>query len=392
MDRVSALIEQAKRATSLEDIGEPSFREGLERLVASADTQARLNEQGRALLDHQIVNLLSRRLEVEHTFALHPEIEEQEIVAPLIGLGLPRTGSTAFSCLLAEDPAVRSIRAWESSSPCPPPETATEHSDPRIAEQIRQMALTDSLAPRLKSMLPQSPTAPSECQFYMGQDFKSQLFQAEVRIPDYVNWLNHEADLVPTYQYVKRLLKLLQWHCPPHRWRLKNPSHIVFIEALDKVFPDARYWMTHRSIREVIPSVVDLYAEFSRSYTDDLDIRFIADMNMDWTEIGLKRVFAFRDRGNDSRFFDVDFATFQRDPFPVIAELYAFLGEPFTAEARARMEAWRRDTPRDKHGKHEVDPTALGIDIDALSKRFAFYDERLAHLHMAGARANASAN
>jgi hypothetical protein len=41
----------------------------------------------------------------------------------LIGLGLPRTGSTALSMLPAQDPDVRYLRRWESSQPCPPPST-----------------------------------------------------------------------------------------------------------------------------------------------------------------------------------------------------------------------------------------------------------------------------
>lgn len=39
----------------------------------------------------------------------------------------------------------------------------------------------------------------------------SAVFQAFAYIPTYVEWLNHHADLVPTYAYVKRVLKLLQW-------------------------------------------------------------------------------------------------------------------------------------------------------------------------------------
>jgi len=377
LDRISTLIDRARTATSLRDLGEPSFREGLERLVASVDAQARLNEQGRALFEYQIVDLLSKRLEVEHWYALHPEIDEQQIEAPLIGLGLPRTGSTAFSCMLAADPRVRSIRAWESSAPCPPPETATELDDPRIAAQEQAMVHTALLSPRFQSMLPMTPTAPSECQMYMAQDFRSQVFQATYRIPDYVTWLNNEADLVPTYKHVKRILKLLQWRCPPTRWRLKNPSHIVFIEALDIVFPDARYWMTHRPIEDVIPSVVDLYAELSGPYTDDLDIRYIAEMNVGWTELGLKRVFEFRRNGNDPRFFDVEFSAFQGDPLNTIERLYAFLGEELTDEAHARMVAWRRDTPRNEYERREFDREGLGIDRKSLQARFAFNDERV---------------
>ncbi|MCW1429521.1 sulfotransferase family protein [Novosphingobium sp. JCM 18896] len=380
MKTFKQLLEAARTATALEDFGEETFREGLERLLASLDGEARLNLQGEMLIEHQIVDLLSRRLEVEHWYAMHPEIDDQEIVAPLIGLGLPRTGSTALGCLLAEDPAVRSLRAWEANAPCPPPEAASEHSDPRIEEQRVRSAQIDAIAPRLKMMIPVSPTAPTECQQFMGFDFKSQIFQASARIPSYFAWLNHDADLVPTYRYVKRVLKLLQWRCPPHRWRLKNPAHMLFIDALDTVFPDARYWMTHRDIAKVIPSVVDLYRELSRAYTDEPDGGWIVAANVEWTSTGLERVRAFRERGHDRRFFDVDFLEVQTAPMDVMERLYAFLGEEFTIEARRRMLAWREQEPVNKHGRHSYDPASLGVDLAAVSARFAFYD------HEAGRR------
>jgi hypothetical protein len=373
MDRVSALLERARATTSLDDFGDESFREGLEILVASAEGQARFNAMGWAAFDHQVVDFLSCRLEVEHWYAKHPEIDEQEIVAPLIGLGLPRTGSTALSCLLAEDPAVRSIRTWESQAPCPPPETATEHDDPRIAEAAARQVLQEQMTPRLRAMLPLSPTAPMECQNFMGYDFKSMVFGAFARLPDYSDWLNHKADLVPTYQYVKRVLKLLQWRCPPTRWRLKNPNHTLFITALDKVFPDARYWMTHRDIAGVIPSVSELYYELGKRLSDDLERTYMAEFCQEWTELGMRRVIAFRDAGADARFFDIHFAPFQRDPFPAMEDLYRFLGEPFTGEARRRMQAWRDGSPREKH---EYDPAAFGIDLDRVRERFRFYSDR----------------
>jgi len=369
-------MRRAQIATSLEDFGEDGFREGLERLVASADAEARLSARGQAAFDGQIVDFLSRRLEVTHWYARHPEIEAQEITAPLIGLGLPRTGSTALGYLLAADPAARCIRTWESIAPCPPPEADTQHEDPRIAVAERALARREALFPRMKTMLPATPTGPTECQTLMGHDFKSQIFQAFAHVPGYVKWLHHEADLVPTYRYVKRVLKLLQWHCPPKRWRLKNPSHSVFIDALAQVFPDARFWMTHRAIESVLPSVCDLYFELSRAYSDHVDKRFLGEQNAEWTELGLRRLVAFRDAGREGRFFDVYFAPFQKDPFPTLERLYAFLGETLTAETRARMRAWRESTPRDRHGEHRYDPADFGIDLAALRRRFEFYSER----------------
>lgn len=374
--RASELMAQAKAETSLAYFGDESFREGLEILVASADAEARFNAIGKASFDAQIVSFLSFRLQIEDWYARHPEIDEQEIAAPLIGLGLPRTGSTALSCLLAEDPKARVIRTWEAIAPCPPPEAATQDSDPRIAVAEAAMARRERLFPRMKAMLPSTATGPTECQTFMGYDFKSQLFQAFAHIPTYVEWLNHKADLVPTYHYVKRILKLLQWRCPPTRWRLKNPSHSMFIGALAEVFPDARFWMTHRDIASVAPSVCDVYYELSKAYSDHVDKIFLGEQNTAWTELGLRRVIAFRDAGNDDRFFDIHFAPFQKDPFPILEQLYGFLGEELTAETRARMAAWRERMPREKHGSHTYDPAAFGIDVDALRERFRFYSNR----------------
>ena len=106
---VDELIAAARRRAGLHDFGEESWREPLGILVDSWNTEAALNELGVAAMTDLAVGFLVRRLEVEHWYAEHPEIDEQQIVAPLFGLGLPRTGSTATSYLLAQDPARRSL-------------------------------------------------------------------------------------------------------------------------------------------------------------------------------------------------------------------------------------------------------------------------------------------
>jgi hypothetical protein len=378
MGRVSELMDAARAASGLDDFGADSFREGLERLVASADREANLNAAGRAMFDGMAIMLLSRRLEIEDWYNRHPEIDEEEIVAPLMVLGLPRTGSTALHCLLGEDPAVRVMRNWECMMPCPPPEEAAYWTDPRIAAMEAQMKQRDVLTPRMKQMLPSTATSPTEDQVTMGFDFTSQFFQAAFRVPSYVEWFNHEADLVPTFEYVKRVLKLLQWRTASKRWRLKNPTYSLFIDALDKVFPDARYCMTHRDPANVIPSVSDLYFEMHKPNTDAPDKAWLGEVTVESFALGMDRMMAFRDAGNDARFFDIHFAPFQKDPFPTLAKLYDFLGEDFTPEAEARMRAWRDDTPRDKHGRHEYDAADFGIDLAALRRRFATYTERFA--------------
>ncbi|MFT4027529.1 MAG: sulfotransferase [Novosphingobium sp.] len=376
MERADAYVERARRTTGLGELGTETWREGLERLIAAVRSEARLNQAGIAQCEGMVTMLLMKRLEIEDWYARHPEIDDQQITRPLLILGLPRTGSTALHCLLGEDPQARVIRNWEGMNPCPPPERATYETDPRIAVMQGFMDRRDRVTPRMKQMLPSTATSPVEDQLIMGYDFKTQIFQAEWRIPSYVEWFNHQADLVPTFEYVKRVLKLLQWRCPPDRWRLKNPTYILFPEALDRVFPDAKYCMTHRDVAAVLPSVSDLYFERHGAGTDAPDKRYLGELNIEWTELGMQRMIAFRAAGTDVRFFDIMFAPFQKDPFPVLEQLYAFIGEEFTPEARAAMEAWRRDTPRDKHGGHDYDAADFGLDPAVLRERFRFYSER----------------
>ena len=376
MDKVTQLLNTAREQTGLTNYGGDGFREGLEVLVSALDREARLNATGRAVMDGQIIDLLSNRLKIEDWFDRHPEIDEQEIVAPLIGIGLPRTGSTALGCLLGEDPHARSLRTWEASDPCPPPDPATYATDPRIARQEAAMERRAQMFPRMVGMLPSTATSPTECQLFMAFDFKSQIFEPFAEIPSYVDWLINRADLVPTYRYVKRVLKLLQWRWPATRWRIKNPSHILFITALNEVFPDARFVMTHRDVAAVIPSVADLYLELRKALSDTPDLPAIGRECADWCETGMRRMIAFRDAGQDHRFFDIHFEPFQADPFPILEKLYAFIGEKLTPEPRAGMEGWRRSTPRSEQHYERTDPAAFGLDRQALRTRFQFYSDR----------------
>ena len=79
-----------------------------------------------------------------------------------------------------------------------------------------------------------------ECLDLMALDFKTHIFLAFAQIPSYSAWLL-DADLTSTYLYERRVLKLLQWGEPTKPWRLKTPAHILFLEHLDRVFPDARF-------------------------------------------------------------------------------------------------------------------------------------------------------
>jgi hypothetical protein len=231
--------------------------------------------------------------------------------------------------------------------------------------------------PRLASLVPSAPTGPMECQELMALDFRAHYFPAFAHMPSYSEWLV-DADLTSTYRYERRALQLLQWGEPTRPWRLKCPSHLLWLDALDTVFPDARFVMTHRDPTDVMVSVADVYQQVGMQFSDDLDLHYLGRLNVDQWVTGMERLLEFRDAGRDDRFFDIDFRAMQADPIGEVTRLYDWLGEPVTAEFEAGMKRWWAENAEHREENVHPDPAAFGLDLEEVRTRFATYTERMA--------------
>jgi Sulfotransferase family len=367
MVSIKDVEDAAVAQTSLNDFGDNFFREGLSILLASLRDEARLNARGEAFIYQRIIGYLSQRLQVEDWYHRHPEIDEVPVEQPLIGLGLPRTGSTALSMLLAQDPDVRYLRRWESAQPCPPPWTV-KGIDPRIPPDKGEMVGT-------RRHVPGDIHGPMECHDLMALSFTTHLFQSFAQVPTYSQWLIEKADLRSTLRYQRRVMKLLQWGEPKKPWRLKCPSHVLWLDAVDAAFPDAKYVMTHRDPTDVILSVADLYADIIGSFTNDIDRPYIGRLNVEHWSLGMDRALAFRSGEADKWFYDIDFRAMQANPIGEVKGLYAWLGEPVGDEFETRMRNWWTKAATEREPSQRADPMEFGIDLDQLRPLFADYVE-----------------
>jgi hypothetical protein len=368
---VDTAVEQLQPGSS----PDPSCLDGLNRLVASFNKDARLNELGEAVVARVLTDKLVNRLQIDEWCRQHPDIAQQKVECPVFGIGLPRTGSTALGVMLGQDPGRRVLRTWEARKPCPPPRFETGDTDPRIAEMQAELDAMLALEPSLGAMIPISAHATTECLILTSMDFRSKEFGAFGMTSSYDAWLM-ECDMVPTYRFHKQVLQLLQWRCPPNRWFLRTPQHTAFLPALDAIYPDARFVMTHRDITKVIPSNMTFVLALTKAYTDCADLRRMARHMVDFWEAALRRLVAFREAGNDYRFYDIAFAAFQSDPIDEARKLYAWLGEPLTKTAEQNMLAWWRAQGEERHSPSKIDFSELGLSMDELRHRFAFYTER----------------
>ncbi|MBU9765335.1 sulfotransferase [Mycobacterium sp. TNTM28] len=367
MPTATDLKAAAAEQTGLSDFGEDSFEEGLAILLESLESEAQLNDRGQAFLYPRITAYLAQRLQVEDWYRRHPEIEDVAITAPVIGMGLPRTGSTALSMLLAQDPDVRYLRRWESSQPCPPPSTV-RGVDPRVPPDKGEMVGT-------RHHVPTDTHGPMECHELMALDFKSHLFQSFAQIPTYSRWLVEKADLTTTLAYQRRVMKLLQWGEPNRPWRLKCPSHVLWLDAVHQAFPDARYVMTHRDPTDVILSVADLYADIIGTFTDAIDRPYIGRLNVEHWSLGMDRALQFRAGAAQDRFYDIDFRAMQADPIGEVTGLYTWLEQPVTDEFAQRMDSWWAHAAAEREAPSPADPALFDIDPDQVRPRFARYTE-----------------
>jgi hypothetical protein len=371
------LIAAARAQSGLADFGGDGFREGLGVLCAALAREGKLTASGRAGVAHRIRHLLATRLGIVDWRARHPEIAAQPVENPIFVVGLPRTGTTALAQLLAQDPETRGLRTWESQQMLPPPEAATQHSDPRIAQARAGMDALCAAYPEWPAMYDGGATHTTECEDLLALSFHTWHFCGEYWIPSYDDWLRR-SDATQTYRFHRRALELLHWRCGPRRWMLHAPIHTLELEALHRIYPDARFVITHRDPVPVIASACSIIG-FVRGFASEKrdPIGLGREQLAMWTD-AMQALVRFRERHPSARFADLQFRDLNADPIGTLENCYAQLELPFTGAARERCAKWAADHRRGRRGRHGYRLEDYGLDPHQVRAAFAPYLERFA--------------
>jgi len=373
-----ALLEEAKQQTGLDDFGaDLSFMTGFRKLVAAVEAMDP-PPQLRATAHHRIVGVLSTRLRLVQDDKLHPEIAQQDVGAPLVVCGLPRTGTTIVYDLLCLDPAARAPTEWEWYVPWPAPEIETFHTDPRIAQVQSIYENWLAHAPQLNDIQRMDCTQPGECNHGMMMHFASTNFPAELGVPDFNRWL---LDTVAEGQYTthKRLLQQFQWKGPKGRWTLKSPQHLFDLPGLVETYPGAMLVWTHRDPVLTFSSLSSMIAAFLAAVGADKDLKAVGRGVFEtWSE-GLKRGLRARDERPDieARIIDLGHSEVVADPLGTVRRIYDRFGLPFSEEHEHRIGRFLSENAAAKRlGKHKHSPDQFGIDPDEVHERLREYYER----------------
>lgn len=364
------LINEAKRKTGLSDFGDESFREGLQVLLHSLNSEANLNTMGQVIAYDMILNLLSGRLQIVDQIKKHPEILQQEIRKPLVIAGLPRTGTTILQSLLCEDPAARFLYSWEGSQPCPP----LKGKDNRIEKTEKQLAMMLNFVPGFAAIHPLGAMLPQECLALMAFNFVSVQFELNFHIPSYQAWY-WKQDLVPTLKFHKQCLQLLQHSNPKKHWVLKTPPYLSAMEPLLAVYPDACIIQTHRDPAQVMVSVSSLYYALHALGCDSETPQRVGKIQTENWARHLAKGMKFRQKmaSKPAQFVDVYFEELLENPVACVEKIYLHFGMPWSEALKATMDAFMMQNARDKHGKHNYSAAMFGLEESKLDEVFSDY-------------------
>ncbi|WP_332909810.1 sulfotransferase family protein [Mycobacterium hippophais] len=371
----------AQQKEGLEDWGPLPFSEPLAVLLddyAAAD----LNEIGLHILRSGIVHSLRMRLRAQEWIRRHPEILDEVIAAPIVVVGMMRSGTTLMQRLLAADPSLHCAYGWEVVEVAPRLDHDWSGPDYRIAVSEAREARTRELAPELFAIHPMYAREPEEEIVFLSDAFLSHVPESGAHVPRYRSWIDTQ-DFTPAYAYLHRMLQFLQWQkrragITAQRWVLKSPAHLGYLDALRAQFPDLHVVHMHRDPRETVASGASLNATLHAMHADTVDRHRVGTQwleRMGWTT---DRAMTVRAQWPAARVTDIAYADAVDDPIAAVALVYDAISLPLTAEAEAAMRRWLVDRPR----APQRPPYSLqdyGLTEAQIDDRFAAYNSRFRH-------------
>ena len=351
----------------LDDFGGSEFEEGLELFCAGLRSNV-VTEFGRDLLAGDCQRYLENRLRVVEYRKARPDTAAGEVRAPIVILGLPRTGTTAVSYMLDRDPQWRCLLNWEAVDSVPPPTAETLRSDTRCTDALEfQRAILPTLDPQPPHW--EWADGPTECTFLLAQDFKAVMWESRVPNPAYREFIS-SCDMTSAYQYHRWVLQVLQSDAPG-TWCLKMPAHAYFIDALLDTYPDARIIWTHRDPATATASFMNLIAFAHRLSLGEPDIDWIVDTYPDRLVEQVRRPMEALAGRN---VYHLHFHRYLSDPLAEMRRIYDWLGVSLEDAVAQDMSGWLEADPL--HASRQAYSLAdFGLERTDLLQSFAAYIE-----------------
>lgn len=378
VDRVpdrEELVRRAIEQTGLSDFGDTWFFANIDALIPIFNSESRLSPAGVQGAAGMIVNGLVNRLRHVELIKQNPEILDEEIEVAAVVVGLPRTGSTMLHRLLASAPGMTGARWFETQNYSPFP--GEERGNPEGRREAAKGILDYMLAtiPDLMSIHPMSIDQPDEELIILGQLYSSTMIEGTYYVPGYARWLM-QNDRIQCYRDLKQILQSLQWQDPSRKgakWVLKTPGHLMALDGVLEVFPDAKIVMTHRDPVATVPSYCSMEYSLYQMGSDSVDRKSVADFWVGRLAELLNSFMDVREKVGGKNFVDVRYKDLLTDPIGQGTRVLEAAGITVTDSVRDGMSEWIEANKREDRAPHKYTLEDFGLEQEAIEGLFTRY-------------------
>lgn len=374
----AALIAAAQQATGLQRFGDESFFPALRVLLGAIETEAKLNPFGRLIAKTRTLGSLKNRLWADACFDAHPEIRQRKIVAPIIIVGPHRSGTTRMQRMLATDSRLQYLRTWEGINPAPRLDWPGMGKTARYEEAKKMIDERPKVYPGAMAH-PMDADWPEEEMLLLNHSFCGFSALGLYNIPSYYQWFL-DADKTAAYRSMADMMKLISWSRDEpenKRWILKNPQHMLDLDVLLDVFPDAKLVFTHRDPLKTVGSMMSLVWFFAVQHTDVPCRTAVRDIWLDFCEQMARRCIQVRNTIPASQQIDVYYADMNRDWRTEMHRIYEFSEMELTTDAETSMTKWLAESEREGlHSGHRYTLEDFGTTTEEVDSRMKFYREQ----------------
>ena len=322
-------------------IGDDQFTANLRDYLRVFQRYSALTYLGLHVLRGLVDCAIQQRVTVEQQLEAHPEILEVPITCPIFIVGFPRSGTTLLQSLLLLHPGCRWLRQWELALPFPTNrEDWGTSADRRRADHESWLKRVEEHPTLLNAIHPDD--SPEECARCLWPAFYVHAIFLYLGLRGYLPWWHGVPGDAPenAYRFYRKHLQYLSWVEPGCHWVLKSPEHMIDLDALLCVFPDARVIQLHRDPRQVVPSLSSLVVNVQFGLTRDSDAEIIGQQVLELLGEWSRRNIALRRGLKAENFYDVYYDRTFDDPLAVVHMIYDRFGMEYPVEMEHRMTSW----------------------------------------------------
>lgn len=373
----ATIIAEAEAKVGVAD-SDPGVRGNLERLVDALKRDFPTSPQGDVMIRTMLLADTVNRLEGLKWLRDYPEIADEPIEAPVFLMGLPRSGTTYFQYLFDRDRRFRLIRTWESMMPSPPPGFDAASVEQR-REAWREIQKKRGHFEGFEALHLYDEDGSDECHAFMEQSFGAAGLHNLYRVPGYFDYLLDELDLAQTYRIHKRQLQLLQWRSERKPWALKYPNHVIGMNEILQVYPDARFVMTHRDPVQTLASISKMTFNLrGMRAAGPVDMHEVGRDMLHFVTRHIERIMAFDAQPEGRRVVHVDYYALIADPVGQMRAIHRGLGIETPDDVAKTVGDWHASNPKNARGRNDYTLAQYGLDDAAVAEVFADYMQRFA--------------